>query len=161
MQKNKLNVYIFDCIAILTYYLAGTLLYKTKRKANCNKGEYIMSHFFQTAYKELPETVYALLVLIVIDYVTGVCLAVKEKTASSKVGAKGIASKVLIVCLVALSYIVDTWILHRGEKFSSITIFFYCANEIISIFENVNRFGLPLPRKLRDFLENLKNKRNT
>ena len=60
-----------------------------------------MSHFFQTAYKELPETVYALLVLIVIDYVTGVCLAVKEKTASSKVGAKGIASKVLIVCLVA------------------------------------------------------------
>ena len=94
-----------------------------------------MSHFFQTAYKELPETVYALLVLIVIDYVTGVCLAVKEKTASSKVGAKGIASKVLIVCLVALSYIVDTWILHSGEKFSSITIFFYCANEIISIFE--------------------------
>ena len=90
-----------------------------------------MSHFFQTAYKELPETVYALLVLIVIDYVTGVCLAVKEKTASSKVGAKGIASKVLIVCLVALSYIVDTWILHSGEKFSSITIFFYCANEII------------------------------
>ena len=158
MQKNKLNVYIFDCIAILTYYLAGTLLYKTKRKANCNKGEYIMNHFFQTAYKELPETVYALLVLIVIDYVTGVCLAVKEKTASSKVGAKGIASKVLIVCLVALSYIVDTWILHSGEKFSSITIFFYCANEIISIFENVNRFGLPLPRKLRDFLENLKNK---
>lgn len=115
-----------------------------------------MSHFFQTAYKELPETVYALLILIVIDYVTGVCLAVKEKTASSKVGAKGIASKVLIVCLVALSYIVDTWILHSGEKFSSITIFFYCANEIISIFENVNRFGLPLPRKLRDFWENLK-----
>ena len=110
-----------------------------------------MSHFFQTAYKELPETVYALLILIVIDYVTGVCLAVKEKTASSKVGAKGIASKVLIVCLVALSYIVDTWILHSGEKFSS----------IISIFENVNRFGLPLPRKLRDFWENLKNKRNT
>ena len=109
----------------------------------------------------LLDTVYALFGLIIIDYITGVCLAVSEQKISSKIGTKGLAAKVLIVCLVALSYIVDTWILHSGEKFSSITIFFYCANEIISIFENVNRFGLPLPRKLRDFLENLKNKRNT
>lgn len=120
-----------------------------------------MNHFFYTAYNSIPDTFYVLLVLIVIDYITGVCLALKEKTTSSKIGAKGIASKMLIVCMVALSYIVDTWILHSSEKFSSITIFFYCANEIISIFENANRFGLPLPRKLRDFLENLKNKRNT
>ena len=72
----------------------------------------------------LPDTVYALFVLIIIDYITGVCLAVKEKKISSKIGAKGIAAKVLIVCLVALSYIVDTWILDSGEKFSSITILF-------------------------------------
>ena len=39
----------------------------------------------------LPDTVYALFVLIIIDYITGVCLAVKEKKISSKIGAKGIA----------------------------------------------------------------------
>ena len=82
-----------------------------------------MNHFFYTAYNSIPDTFYVLLVLIVIDYITGVCLALKEKTTSSKIGAKGIASKVLIVCMVALSYIVDTWILHSSEKFSSITIF--------------------------------------
>ena len=103
---------------------------------------------------------YALIAFVVIDYITGVCLAVKEKKISSKIGAKGIAAKVLIVCLVALSYIVDTWILDSGEKFSSITILFYCANEIISIFENVNRFGLPLPRKFKEYLDGLKSKKS-
>lgn len=90
-----------------------------------------------------------------------ICLAVKEKKISSKIGAKGIAAKVLIVCLVALSYIVDTWILDSGDKFSSITILFYCANEIISIFENVNHFGLPLPKKFKEYLDGLKSKKNT
>ena len=118
-----------------------------------------MNHFFYTAYNSIPDTFYVLLVLIVIDYITGVCLALKEKTTSSKIGAKGIASKVLIVCMVALSYIVDTWILDSREKFSSITILFYCANEVISIFENVNHFGLPLPRKFKEHLTGLKSKK--
>ena len=120
-----------------------------------------MNHFLQDAYNDLPDTFHVLLVLIVIDYITGVCLALKEKRISSKIGAKGIAAKVLIVCLVALSYIVDTWILDSGDKFSSITILFYCANEIISIFENVNHFGLPLPKKYKEYLDGLKSKKNT
>ena len=67
----------------------------------------------------LLDTVYALFGLIIIDYITGVCLAVSEQKISSKIGTKGIAAKVLIVCLVALSYIVDTRILDSREKFSS------------------------------------------
>lgn len=117
-----------------------------------------MNSIFQKTYERFPETVYALLLFIVIDYITGICLAIKEKTASSKVGAKGIASKILIICLVAISYIVDTWILHSGERFSKITILFYCVNEIISIVENVNRFGLPLPRKFKELIDALTKK---
>lgn len=106
----------------------------------------------------LLDTVYALFGLIIIDYITGVCLAVSEQKISSKIGTKGIAAKVLIVCLVALSYIVDTRILDSREKFSSVTILFYCANEVISIFENVNHFGLPLPRKYKECMAGLKSK---
>lgn len=47
-----------------------------------------MNHFFYTAYNSIPDTFYVLLVLIVIDYITGVCLALKEKTTSSKIGSK-------------------------------------------------------------------------
>ena len=108
----------------------------------------------------LLDTVYALFGLIIIDYITGVCLAVSEQKISSKIGTKGIAAKVLIVCLVALSYIVDTRILDSREKFSSVTILFYCANEVISIFENVNHFGLPLPRKYKECMAGLKSKKS-
>lgn len=31
-----------------------------------------MNHFFYTAYNSIPDTFYVLLVLIVIDYITGV-----------------------------------------------------------------------------------------
>ena len=51
-----------------------------------------MNHFFYTAYNSIPDTFYVLLVLIVIDYITGVCLALYEKTTSSIIGAIGIAS---------------------------------------------------------------------
>ena len=34
-------------------------------------------------------------------------------------------------------------------------------NEIISIFENVNHFGLPLPKKFKEYLDGLKSKKNT
>lgn len=46
-----------------------------------------MNHFLQDAYNDLPDTFHVLLVLIVIDYITGVCLALKEKRISSKIGA--------------------------------------------------------------------------
>jgi len=35
-------------------------------------------------------------------------------------------------------------------------IFFYLANEGISLTENAALLGLPIPRKLKDALENLK-----
>ena len=38
-----------------------------------------MNHFFYTAYNSIPDTFYVLLVLIVIDYITGVCLALKRE----------------------------------------------------------------------------------
>lgn len=74
-----------------------------------------MNHFFYTAYNSIPDTFYVLLVLIVIDYITGVCLALKEKTTSSKIGAKGIASKVLIVCMASIEKLISGWVASHAE----------------------------------------------
>ena len=73
---------------------------------------------------------YALIAFVVIDYLLGVMCAVLEKHLSSDVGAKGIFKKVVI--------------------------FFYLSNEGISIIENATRLGLPIPEKLKDILEQLK-----
>lgn len=107
---------------------------------------------------ESPKTLYALLFLVALDYVTGVCVAIRDKKISSKVGAKGIASKIMIFAMVSLSAIIDCFLVGDGTALCSITILFYCANEIFSILENASRFGIPMPKKLTKFLEEFKNR---
>jgi len=98
---------------------------------------------------------YALIALVVIDYITGVMCAVLEKRLSSEVGARGIFKKVLIFMLVGIGSIIDRQIIGDGSVLRTAVIFFYISNEGISIIENSGRIGLPIPEKLKTVLEQL------
>jgi toxin secretion/phage lysis holin len=60
---------------------------------------------------------YALIAFVVIDYITGVMVAVLEKKLSSDIGFKGIFRKVLIFMLVGIGHIIDCYIIERSAKF--------------------------------------------
>lgn len=109
-------------------------------------------------FGELDGFITALLVFVVVDYITGFMCAIAEKRLSSEVGAKGIMKKVVIFALVAVGHIIDTVILKGagGSTFRTMIIFFYLANEGLSITENAARLGLPVPEKLKTVLEQLK-----
>ena len=92
----------------------------------------------------------ALIFLMVIDYITGIMVAVIERKLSSRIGAKGIFKKLLMFMMVAIAHVVDKDILHTNEALRTATIFFYLANEGLSIFENSLKLGLPVPDKLKD-----------
>ena len=98
---------------------------------------------------------YALVAFVVLDYITGVMLAVLEKKLSSEIGAKGIFKKVLIFTLVGIGHIIDSHIIGDGSVIRTAVIFFYLSNEGISILENTSKIGLPIPQKLKDVLEQL------
>ncbi len=98
---------------------------------------------------------YALIVFVVMDYLTGVLAAGVRKDLSSEVGFKGIAKKVCIFVLVGIANIVDTQVIHDGAAIRTAVIFFYLANEGISILENSTVIGLPVPQKLREMLQQL------
>lgn len=100
----------------------------------------------------------ALLIFIILDYLTGVINAVIEKQLNSEIGFKGIAKKVFIIFLVGVANIIDTMVLKNGEVVRDIVIFFYLANEGISILENSAKIGLPIPEKLKGVLEQIKSK---
>lgn len=101
---------------------------------------------------------YALVAFVVMDYITGVMLAILEKRLSSTVGAKGIFKKVLIFTLVAIGHIIDSQIIGDGSVIRTAVIFFYLSNEGISVLENASKIGLPIPQKLKDILEQLHNR---
>lgn len=99
---------------------------------------------------------YTLIAFAAIDYVTGVMVAVAEKTLSSKIGFKGICRKVLIFAMVGIGHLLDANILGGGEVLRTAVVFFYLANEGISVCENSAKIGLPIPHKLKEVLGQLK-----
>ena len=99
---------------------------------------------------------YVLITFVVIDYLTGLMVAVLEKKLSSEVGFRGIFKKVLIFALVGIANITDVHLIKNGSAIRTAVIFFYVSNEGISIIENAAKIGLPIPQKLKDILEQLK-----
>ena len=101
---------------------------------------------------------YALIVFVVVDYITGVLCAVVEKNLASSIGFRGIFQKVMIFLLVGIANVLDTKILGAGAMLRSAVIFFYVANEGISIMENAGRMGLPVPEKMKGVFRQLHDK---
>lgn len=97
-----------------------------------------------------------LTIFVVVDYVTGVLVAITRHKLSSEIGFKGIAKKIAIFCLVAVASLIDANIIKEGNVIRMSVIFFYISNEGISILENVSSLGLPVPNKLKAVLEQLK-----
>ena len=98
---------------------------------------------------------YALLMFVVIDYATGLMAAFVQRKISSEVGFKGICKKVAIFCPVGIGHVLDTQVIQNGSVLRTAVIFFYLSNEGISIIENVALIGLPVPKKLKEVLEQL------
>ena len=97
----------------------------------------------------------ALVVLMALDYITGVMCAIADKKLSSAVGFKGICKKVFILMLVGLANIVDVHVVGSGNALRAAVICFYLSNEGVSILENAGHIGLPIPEKLKVVLEQL------
>lgn len=109
-------------------------------------------------YGEVTGLFWALIAFMALDYITGVVVAIIEKRLSSEVGFRGLAKKFLILVFVAVGHIADTYILGGTPAAMSAVMLFYIANEGISIIENAAALGLPLPKKLTNIMEQIKNK---
>ena len=96
-----------------------------------------------------------LLILMLLDYITGLCKAIINKRLNSIIGAKGIIKKVGYLVIVALAFLLDKIIGDTGS-IRNLVVYFFVANEGISIVENWGTIGLPLPKKIIEVLEQIK-----
>lgn len=99
----------------------------------------------------------SLIVIMMIDYITGVASAIYNKKLSSKIGFKGIIKKFSYLCIVALSVVIDNLISQDGV-IRTLVIYFFVANDGLSIIENMAQMDIKLPKKLVDSLEQIKGK---
>lgn len=101
-----------------------------------------------------------LVVLMVLDYVTGLIVAAfglspKTETGglSSKAGFLGLVKKMAIIVIVIVATFADKAINTGSAMFQTAAVCFYIANEGLSILENVGLMGVPIPEALRKALE--------
>lgn len=100
-----------------------------------------------------------LIIVIVIDYISGICKAIYNKKLNSKVGIKGIVKKFAYLLTVALAVELDQ-IMGGTGAIRTLVIYFFVANDGISILENLGGMGIPLPNKLKEVLEQLRDENN-
>lgn len=98
-----------------------------------------------------------LLTFVAMDYISGVLAAAKEGKLNSNIGIWGIPKKVSIFVVVAVAHLVDT-ALGESHLFRDAAIFFYLANEALSITENLGRLGAPIPPIIKQAVEVLRGK---
>ena len=97
----------------------------------------------------------ALLIFIVLDYLSGIMRAIYTKKLSSKIGAKGIIKKIGYIVLIVVVEILDILLKDNGYL-RNIIIYMFIANEGISILENWSAMGIKVPDFIKDKFSNLK-----
>lgn len=120
------------------------------------------------AYVEkMTEPLLVLLIVVIIDYITGMIKGWKNKELNSRQGIWGIIKKICYFLIVIAAMGVD-WVVQYGAYHFNIQIQFTGAitllviiwliiNELISILENlIDIIGIPTPGILADLLSHLK-----
>ena len=107
------------------------------------------------AFGGLDAALYCLVIAIVLDYISGLIKAYNTKTLSSKIGLKGILKKVGVLIIVMLAVLIDRVTGETGA-IRTLVIYYFVANEGLSILENLGEAGLPIPKFLKDALKNLR-----
>ena len=114
----------------------------------------------------LAVPIIVLMVMMIIDYLSGMSAAWSEGTLSSKVGAKGIVKKVGYMALIVVAMGVD-YLIYSGIAAANIEVGYnmwfgllvavwLIINEMISILENLSKVGVPVPKFLITVIEKLK-----
>lgn len=111
--------------------------------------------FLSWFFGSLDFMLYVLITLAICDYITGVMCAVVNKKLSSAVGFRGIFKKMIMFIVVGIAHLFDR-MMNTGDVLRTAAVFFYIANECVSLIENAAVIGLPVPETLKKVLAQIK-----
>ena len=108
-----------------------------------------MQNLITLFHNEHVTTLIQLLLMVnIIDVLTGFIKAIDNKNVSSQIMKHGALSKIIIWVVVLVSGIISSYF---NTDITSYVIGYYLIMEIVSIFENATQF-ISVPEKLKDFL---------
>lgn len=112
--------------------------------------------FLSFVFGDWDVALQCLVIAIAIDYISGIIKAFINKELSSKIGVKGLLKKVGVLLIVALATLIDR-ITGESGMVRTLVIYYFVANEGLSVIENLGEAGLPIPDVIKKALKSLKN----
>lgn len=95
---------------------------------------------------------YAVLIFMAIDVVTGWGKAIKNKDLWSTKSVYGAGRKVMVLFVIIIGNIIDH-ILGLNGALLLVIMFYYIATEGLSILENLAEMDVPFPEQIKDKLK--------
>lgn len=96
-----------------------------------------------------------LVIVIALDYISGIMKAFVSKSLSSKIGLYGLLKKIGLLLVVMLAVVIDRVTGNTG-MIRNLVIYYFVANEGLSIIENLGQAGVPIPSSIKKALKALK-----
>jgi toxin secretion/phage lysis holin len=107
-----------------------------------------------------------LVIVMLIDYVTGMAQAYLSHTLNSRIGVVGIIKKISYITAVVVGIVADYLIssaltqvgidIKINYCIGMIVTIWFIINELISVLENLAEIGIPLPKFLVSIVKRLK-----
>lgn len=96
-----------------------------------------------------------LIIAICLDYISGLIKAFHTKTLSSRIGLKGLLKKIGYLLIVMLAVLIDR-VTGNSGAIRTLVIYYFVANEGLSIIENLSATNIPIPKTIKKALKALK-----
>ena len=96
--------------------------------------------------------VFLLGVLMVIDILSGLCVAIIERKLSSKIGSNGMMRKTMKILLIGTAAALEQ--IQPDVPCVKLACIFFIVNESLSIVENAKRAGVPIPSSISGVIDN-------
>lgn len=97
-----------------------------------------------------------MVIAVLFDYMTGVASAVKRRDLSSKIGSNGLIKHSIMIILaftiVTISYATST------QPIGYLIIIAYLLQYTISVMENLEAIGLPVPKWVKKYIRTMRDK---
>lgn len=121
-------------------------------------GAALLGGFLSWLYGGFDEALKVLLVMMALDYITGLLKGAYLKRWCSDIGFHGIARKVYMLIIVGITNIIGNEVFSQSGAWSEVprdaVICFYIANEGLSILENAIEMDTPVPEKVKELFLN-------
>ena len=122
--------------------------------------------FVLSCYGGWTQAMTALVIFMVVDVLTGITVAIKNKSQKTETGGLssksmtiGLLRKGVIMLVVLVAAQIDI-LINGGNLIRNSAVIAFCVNEILSIFENVGLAGVKLPKILVKSIDMLNQKYN-